>query len=159
MSIESNIFRMYRLTDSEQAEFWKEYAEVRREVRTAVLLALFGGFAGAHHFYMRRYLIFALSLLFLWTFIPLLEGWVEAIFLPNLVREHNEEHAVRIANSLTLLRQLPAGPMAGAPVPGVQPAMVERVVVREIVKIPCKYCGSLVEQTASSCPNCGGNLH
>ncbi len=162
MNIESSIFRMYRLTDAEQAEFWREYTEVRRDVRTAVLLALVGGVVGAHHFYMRRYLIFAASLLFMWTFIPLLEGWVEAIFLPQLVREYNEEQAVRIANSLTLLRQMPQAPGPAVPesgMPAGAPVAVERIVIREIVKIPCKYCGSLVEQTASSCPQCGGSLH
>ena len=27
-------------------------------------------------------------------------------------------------------------------------------VVREIVKVPCKYCGTLVETTATECPRC-----
>jgi len=32
----------------------------------------------------------------------------------------------------------------------------EKVVIREIVKIKCRYCGSLYEQTSDMCPNCGG---
>lgn len=32
----------------------------------------------------------------------------------------------------------------------------EKEVIREIVKIPCKYCGVLVENTAITCQKCGG---
>lgn len=158
MSIEFNIFRMYRLNETEQAEFIKEYNEVKRDTQIAVVLALFLGSIGVHHFYMRRYGLFLAALLFAWTFIPMLEGWVEAIFLPKLVKEYNEEQAVRIANTLMLARQISVVPPATPPT--TTPAsMVERIVVREIVKIPCKYCGSLIDQTATSCPYCGGNLH
>ena len=31
----------------------------------------------------------------------------------------------------------------------------EREVVKEVVMIPCKYCGALFVQTATFCPNCG----
>jgi hypothetical protein len=31
----------------------------------------------------------------------------------------------------------------------------ERETIREIVKMPCKYCGTLVEITATKCPSCG----
>jgi len=29
------------------------------------------------------------------------------------------------------------------------------VIVKEIVMIPCQYCGELLPQTAVFCPNCG----
>jgi len=32
---------------------------------------------------------------------------------------------------------------------------VTREVVREVVMIPCKYCGALFQQTATFCPHCG----
>ena len=32
---------------------------------------------------------------------------------------------------------------------------VTREVIREVVMIPCKYCGALFQQTATFCPNCG----
>jgi hypothetical protein len=32
---------------------------------------------------------------------------------------------------------------------------VTREVIREVVMIPCKYCGALFAQTATFCPNCG----
>jgi len=42
-----------------------------------------------------------------------------------------------------------------------QPVVVQREVIqREIVKIPCRYCGVLVDAfRADKCPNCGAPLH
>jgi len=34
----------------------------------------------------------------------------------------------------------------------------KEVIVKEIVKIRCRYCGMLVEATLSKCPNCGSLL-
>ncbi len=36
------------------------------------------------------------------------------------------------------------------------PQVVSQVIVREIVKIPCRFCGSLIENTQTRCPFCGG---
>lgn len=49
-----------------------------------------------------------------------------------------------------------AGPAPGPVhlVPGDQP-MVQQVVVRETVKVPCAYCGTLMDSTAKVCPQCG----
>lgn len=33
--------------------------------------------------------------------------------------------------------------------------ITEKIVEREVVMIPCKYCGTLMQQTAITCPNCG----
>ncbi|HEV2429780.1 MAG TPA: zinc ribbon domain-containing protein [Thermoplasmata archaeon] len=38
--------------------------------------------------------------------------------------------------------------------PGDQP-MVQQVVLRETVKVPCRYCGTLIDSTATVCPKCG----
>ncbi len=32
---------------------------------------------------------------------------------------------------------------------------VQQVVIRETVKVPCRYCGTLMDSTATNCPNCG----
>ena len=34
-------------------------------------------------------------------------------------------------------------------------ATATKTIVKEVVMIPCKYCGTLIPETASSCPNCG----
>lgn len=38
-------------------------------------------------------------------------------------------------------------------VPGNQPT--PQVVLRETVKVPCRYCGTLMDSTATNCPKCG----
>ncbi len=35
------------------------------------------------------------------------------------------------------------------------PAVQKEVVTREVVMIPCKYCGGLMPQTSTFCPGCG----
>jgi len=32
---------------------------------------------------------------------------------------------------------------------------VQQVVIRETVKVPCAYCGTLIDSTATNCPKCG----
>jgi hypothetical protein len=36
-----------------------------------------------------------------------------------------------------------------------QPVIREKEIVREIVRIPCKYCQGLMDQTLTICPHCG----
>ncbi len=53
----------------------------------------------------------------------------------------------------------PAPPPMGAPpsvhlTPSGEPA-VQQIVIRETVKVPCRYCGTLIDSTATVCPNCG----
>jgi len=38
--------------------------------------------------------------------------------------------------------------------PGPEPA-VQQIIVRETVKVPCRYCGTLIDSTATVCPKCG----
>lgn len=37
----------------------------------------------------------------------------------------------------------------------VAPGIKEKVVIKELVMTPCKYCGTLIPQTAIICPKCG----
>jgi len=39
--------------------------------------------------------------------------------------------------------------------PAPTPIIKEREVIREVVMIPCKYCGTLMPQTETICPHCG----
>ena len=53
----------------------------------------------------------------------------------------------------------PAGSPTGVPppinlTPSGQPA-VQQIVLRETVKVNCRYCGTLMDSTATVCPNCG----
>ena len=57
-----------------------------------------------------------------------------------------------------------------APIPGTLPSyappppvdliprdqpLVQQVVIRETVKVPCRFCGTLIDSTALACPKCG----
>jgi hypothetical protein len=39
--------------------------------------------------------------------------------------------------------------------PAAQPVIMQREIIREVVKIPCRFCGTLFDQLETSCPNCG----
>lgn len=41
--------------------------------------------------------------------------------------------------------------------PGTPITREREILTREIVKIPCRYCGFLVDQTAQRCPSCGAS--
>ncbi len=32
---------------------------------------------------------------------------------------------------------------------------VQQIVIREVVKVKCQYCGTLMDSTLPKCPNCG----
>ena len=89
-----------------QAIFYQQYNAARRDEVVGILLALFLGGFGVHHFYMRRTGLGILYLCFCWTGIPSLLGLIECFFMPGRVREFNSIQAAAIAASL------------GIPVPG-----------------------------------------
>lgn len=83
-----------------QAIFYQQYNAARRDEVVGILLALFLGTFGAHHFYMRRTGLGILYLCFCWTGIPSLLGFIECFFMPGRVREFNSIQAAAIAASL-----------------------------------------------------------
>ena len=89
-----------------QAIFYQQYNAARRDEVVGILLALFLGGFGVHHFYLRRTGLGILYICFCWTGIPSLLGLIECFFMPGRVREFNSIQAAAIAASL------------GIPVPG-----------------------------------------
>jgi hypothetical protein len=89
-----------------QAIFYQQYNAAKRDEVVGILLALFLGNFGVHHFYLRRTGLGILYLCFCWTGIPALLGLIECFFMPGRVREFNSIQAAAIAASL------------GIPVPG-----------------------------------------
>lgn len=39
--------------------------------------------------------------------------------------------------------------------PTMSTVITEKIVEREVVMMPCQYCGTIFSQTATTCPNCG----
>ena len=94
-----------------QAIFYQQYNAAKRDEVVGILLALFLGGFGVHHFYLRRTGLGILYICFCWTGIPSLLGFIECFFMPGRVREFNSIQAAAIAASL------------GIPVPGWGQAM------------------------------------
>src|ERR1700744_2130159 len=83
-----------------QAIFYQQYESVRRDEIVGILLALFLGSFGIHHFYLRRTGLGILYCFFCWTGIPSILGFVECFFMPGRVREFNAIQAAGIAAAL-----------------------------------------------------------
>jgi TM2 domain/Double zinc ribbon len=100
-----------------QAIFYQQFESVRRDEVVGILLALFLGTFGVHHFYLRRTGLGILYLCFFWSGVPAILGLIECFFMPGRVREFNAIQAAAIAASL------------GIPVPGWQPVSAAPVSV------------------------------
>ncbi len=83
-----------------QALFYQQYEAVRRDEVVGILLALFLGGFGAHHFYLRRTGLGILYLCFFWTPFPWVVAFIECFFMPGRVREFNAIQAAAIAAAL-----------------------------------------------------------
>ena len=83
-----------------QAVFYQQYESVRRDEVVGILLALFLGTFGIHHFYLRRNGLGILYCCFCWTGITTFLGFVECFFMPGRVREFNAIQAAGIAAAL-----------------------------------------------------------
>ena len=57
---------------------------------------------------------------------------------------------VKLKEKPLLLTTLPSSESSTSP-----QVVKETTVVKEIVMIPCRYCGALMPQTSTFCPNCG----
>lgn len=130
-----------------QAIFYQQYEVVRRDELIGVLLALFLGSFGAHHFYLRRTGLGILYLCFFWTGIPALAGFIECFFMPLRVREFNAIQAAGIAAALGI----PTPLFSQAPVAAGLPAQPAAQTV-------CSRCGQPNPASAHFCSGCGGTL-
>ena len=83
-----------------QAVFYQQYEQARRDEVVGILLALFLGGFGIHHFYLRRTGWGILYACFCWTPFPWILGFIECFFMPARVREFNAIQAAGIAAAL-----------------------------------------------------------
>ena len=142
-----------------QAIFYQQYEAVRRDEVVGVLLALFLGTFGVHHFYLRRTGLGVLYCLFFWCGIPTLLGIIECFFMPGRVREFNAIHAAAIAASLGIAvpgwGQQPVG--MAVPTPGA--ALVPpNLATPQAPVAACPKCQRINPATARFCIGCGNSL-
>lgn len=136
-----------------QATFYQQYEVVRRDEVVGVLLALFLGSFGLHHFYLRRTGLGVLYACFFWTGIPGLIGFFECFFMPGRVREYNAMHASAIAASLGI-----PVPMWGQPGSAVVTVPPPVVTPQPGATTECPKCQFANVVGARFCAGCGGTL-
>jgi hypothetical protein len=71
--------------------------------------------------------------------------------LPNA----DAEKAYGIIRENLVKYQTPLSYTPGAA--GIAPAVPAQIITREIVKVRCKSCNGLMDETATQCPSCGAN--
>jgi TM2 domain-containing membrane protein YozV/ribosomal protein L40E len=136
-----------------QAIFYQQYEAVRRDELVGILLALFLGGLGIHHFYLRRTGLGILYLCFFWTWIPALLGFVECFFMPGRVREFNAIQAAGIAAMLGI-----SPPGWGLPPTWNNPTANEPAAAQPGMLAVCGRCGQTNPLSASFCSGCGAAL-
>jgi hypothetical protein len=133
-----------------QAIFYQQYESVRRDEVVGILLALFLGTFGVHHFYLRRTGLGILYCCFFWTGITAILGFIECFFMPGRVREFNAIQAAGIAAMLGISMpgwgypfnvtvNVPAAPQPGT-------------------LVACGRCGQTFPHGARFCSGCGAAI-
>jgi TM2 domain-containing membrane protein YozV len=136
-----------------QAIFYQHYEAVRRDEVVGILLALFLGTFGIHHFYLRRTGLGILYCIFCWTGITAILGFIECFFMPGRVREFNAIQAAGIAAALGM-----AMPAWGQPVNvtvNVPPTPTTQLSTQLIA---CGRCQQTNPPGARFCAGCGAGL-
>ena len=160
-----------------QAIFYQQYNMARRDEVVGILLALFLGDFGVHHFYLRRTGLGILYLCFFWTGIPAILGFIECFFMPGRVREFNAIQAAAIAASLGIAVpgwgnevnvpinvpvNIPSGGAVAGPVVGVPayapPAPAATYALPVAQNAVCPSCQKSNPPGARFCVVCGAAL-
>ncbi|MDP2320713.1 MAG: TM2 domain-containing protein [Acidobacteriota bacterium] len=81
------------MTAAQRALFEAELDQVRKDGTTGVLLSLFLGGIGLHHFYLGRWVFGVTYLLFVWTYVPMVLGLIEAFLMSSRVKAYNTKKA------------------------------------------------------------------
>ena len=127
-------------TDEQRAIFQAQMSAWQKDEVVGVLLALFLGTFGAHHFYLRRPGLGILYILFCWTGIPTIISIVECFFMPSRVRQFNVALATYFASQVAATT--PAASLVPPPLP----------------TQPCPNCGSPIPKGANFCGRCGTKI-
>ena len=150
--------------------FYQQYESTRRDEVVGVLLALFLGGFGAHHFYLGRIGLGILYLCFSWTPLPWLLGFIECFFMPGRVREFNAIQAAGIAAALgigvpqswgypvsvSVYTQQPATAAVSGPVAPISTAALATAPAATLVA--CPRCRNTNPPGSRFCGACGNSL-
>ncbi|MFZ0663600.1 MAG: NINE protein [Acidobacteriaceae bacterium] len=126
-------------TDEQRALYYAHMSAWQKDEVVGVLLALFLGTFGAHHFYMRRPGLGILYCVFSWTGIPTVVSFIECFFMPGRVRQYNLALAAYFASTLG-------------------PASVTNVMLASGPVRSCSRCGSVLLAGSNYCGHCGARV-
>jgi TM2 domain-containing membrane protein YozV len=135
-----------------QAIFYQQYEAVRRDEVVGILLALFLGVFGIHHFYLRRTGLGILYLCFFWTGFPAILGLIECFFMPGRVREFNAIQAAGIAAALGIQTPAWSEPI---PMPSTSPFAGTPMTSQPGALLACRRCQHANPAEAKFCAGCG----
>lgn len=139
-----------------QAIFYQQYEATRRDEVVGVLLALFFGVFGVHHFYLRRtglgILYICLTVTVVGVAITGIASFIECFLMPGRVREYNAMQAAAIAASLGI-----PVPLWGAPV-NLMMNLPPVVASHPGPMTTCPRCQQANVVGARFCSGCGGML-
>jgi TM2 domain-containing membrane protein YozV len=144
-------------TDQQRALFQAQMSNWQKDEVVGVLLALFLGTFGAHHFYLRRTGLGILYLVGSFTGIPTIVSLVECFFMPGRVRQYNQALATYFAGQLGAMptQGYDANPGAATPAgAAVQPTATGVQGTTGILRT-CDVCGSGILPGAKFCARCG----
>lgn len=125
--------------DQQRALFNAQMSAWQKDEVVGVLLALFLGTFGAHHFYLRRPGLGILYIVFSWTGVPTVIGFVECFFMPGRVRQYNLALATYFAAQMGEPQPVAATPVAG-------------------ITRTCASCGAGILPGANFCGRCGAKV-
>lgn len=132
-------------TDEQRALYYAHMSAWQKDEVVGVLLALFLGTFGAHHFYLRRPGLGILYCCLFWTGIPTVVSFIECFFMPSRVRQFNLALATYFAGTMggpTVIINNPP-PIAGALTPAVR---------------ACDRCGAGILAGSNFCGRCGSKV-
>ncbi len=92
------------LSKDEKIYFQSQYNNQKKDLGLAVVLALFLGGIGVHKYYFGQIGIGIVYLIFCWSFIPSVIGFIEAIMMNGTVYKYNSQLARSIKENLIMVR-------------------------------------------------------
>ncbi|HTD54778.1 MAG TPA: NINE protein [Silvibacterium sp.] len=129
-------------TDQQRAFFQAQMSAWQKDEVVGVLLALFLGTFGAHHFYLRKTGLGILYIVFCWTGVPTIISIVECFFMPGRVRQYNLALATYFASQISSVPAAAVTPISGG------------IVTTQ----SCPNCGNPVPMGANFCARCGAKI-
>jgi TM2 domain-containing membrane protein YozV len=122
--------------DQQRAVFNAQMSAWQKDEVVGVLLALFLGTFGAHHFYLRKPGLGIVYILFCWTGIPTIISFVECFFMPGRVRQFNLALATYFGSQVAAMSPTTSPAYAGT-------------------LDACAVCGAPLPAGSNFCGRCG----